>query len=388
MDNFRAALAAVGLVLSTTVAAADAPAYSMTVHWPPGYERSAILNERGQMAGTIWRFHAGQEGPSLRAYLLSGGEYIDLGGLLSPTALNKAGQVTLWGAGEVDFAQPRAYLYQEGGLRELGTLGGPTAMPTGINDAGQIVGYSSPGAGAGARAFVYQDGRMSALDLGAGTASAAFDINQRGQIVGEYVDAAQRKRAFLYDGGEVRDLGTLGGEWASATHISDAGHVVGLAQDARGATHGFIYSGGVMRALPDIDAAPFQALGVDGAGRVIGAGHLWSAGRLQSVAELADTGPHWELSYLYGINEQGQISAHGCRFDATCAILLLTPVPEPAVAPMFLGGLAVLGMTLVSSAARPTRRRIGQRSPAAFAGNAPAPPSCAGAGPDGPALTS
>ena len=74
-------------------------------------------------------------------------------------------------------------------MTDLGTLGGDETYPFAINDAGQIVGWSTTKSGTDAprRAFVWQNGKMTILP----TLSAAYayrneplSINGRGQIVG------------------------------------------------------------------------------------------------------------------------------------------------------------------------------------------------------------
>ena len=193
---------------------------------------------------------------------------------------------------------------------------------------------------------------MTDLGINPGRPSSAADINNHGQIVGEYVNADAHRRAFLFDENGFHDLGTLGGNAATATDVSEAGHVVGLSEDVRGAMHGYIYHDGMMTALPDVDGKPFEAMDVNSAGDVITADYLWSDGQVHAARDLAATAPDWEIRYLYSMNEQGQISAHGCRFDATCAVLLLTPVPEPSAVALYLGGGVLLAAILRRQATR------------------------------------
>ena len=101
---------------------------------------------------------------------------------------------------------------QNGVLVSLGTLpGGNDSQALGINDNGQVVGFS-PTASGDRHAFLFENGVM--VDLGTlpgGTFSPAYGINDRGQVVGEASTASGDTHAFLFENGVMVDLGTLPG---------------------------------------------------------------------------------------------------------------------------------------------------------------------------------
>ena len=105
--------------------------------------------------------------------------------------INSAGEVVMQlGA--------QAFLYSGGVMTELGSLGG-SSCPAGINDAGQVVGYS--GTSNGVQAFLYSNGTMrdlnSLIDPACGWyLESAQAINDNGQIVG-YGTFAGQTEAFL-----------------------------------------------------------------------------------------------------------------------------------------------------------------------------------------------
>jgi probable HAF family extracellular repeat protein len=114
-----------------------------------------------------------------------------------PIAMNNRGQVIGVAYDEI----PGSYLltpfsYEEHHFKHLGFLpGDDSAAPIGINDSGELVGWS---AGENLRAFLYSNHKMydlkALVSANAGwTLEIAFSINGQGQIVGiGTLDGAQR----------------------------------------------------------------------------------------------------------------------------------------------------------------------------------------------------
>ena len=123
-----------------------------------------------------------------------------------------------------------AFLYSDGKMKSLGTLGGATSCAYDINAAGQVVGLAQNSHGI-VHAFLYTSGTgMKNLGtLGGPTAASwACGINAAGQVVGCSETADGRKHAFLYSRNTgMKDLGTLGGDNSMASHVNDRGQVVG-----------------------------------------------------------------------------------------------------------------------------------------------------------------
>jgi probable HAF family extracellular repeat protein len=236
------------------------------------------------------------------------------------TGINDAGQVVGW-ANRRD-GDVHAFLWANGSMRDLGTLGGEQSGADAINAAGQVVGYSTLAAAAGAdpvtHAFLWQNGVMKDLGTLGGNYSRAFGINSEGVVVGESRTAGGSIHAFRWTNGVMTDLQPLGGrsqalainrggrivgmrssravvwvngrsrfwgpvgEISAATAINTAGLVVGTTQ-LDGVSRALIWNKGVMSDLPAAGGgrARGQAYAINAGGDVVGAdfntGHavLW-----------------------------------------------------------------------------------------------------------------
>ncbi len=167
-------------------------------------------------------------------------------GYSTAQGINAVGAVT-GAVGKNNSNSSEAFLYSNGAMKKLGTLGGNSAIGIGINASGQVVGYSQNSAGV-YRAFLASNGTMSDIgDLGGGSA-VGYGINDAGEVVGSAVTAEGENHPFLYTGGKMIDLGTLGSSdnnwWHVAQGINKSGIVVGTSYNAQGNFFGFVWSQG------------------------------------------------------------------------------------------------------------------------------------------------
>jgi probable HAF family extracellular repeat protein len=241
----------------------------------PGYSHAFAIdqNEAGVIVGYV------NVGQSPRAAILgpTGGVRL-LGGLTANSAsdalgINDRGQIV--GIYTTNIVMPgggaasHAFIYENGVTTDIGTLGGFEARARDINDKGQVVGQSQLANNTVPRAFIYENGQMRALPL-LGTsqfsAADAFGINERGQVVGYSEGIGRGRRAVLWEDGEVIDLNVYapdlpaGWRLEEATDINEEGDIVGW-----GITTDFQAFAFVLDAPELPPAVPLPAMVVPGA---------------------------------------------------------------------------------------------------------------------------
>ena len=87
-------------------------------------------------------------------------------------------------------------------------------LATDVNNQGQVVGYHSTNQGT--RAFLWSNGTLQNLGTLGGGDSRAFAINEAGQVVGQSEHGDRRQHAFLWQNGTMQDLGPLGASFSHA----------------------------------------------------------------------------------------------------------------------------------------------------------------------------
>ncbi|MEZ5354337.1 MAG: PEP-CTERM sorting domain-containing protein [Bryobacteraceae bacterium] len=215
----------------------------------------------------------------------------------------------------------------------IGTLGGQSHASS-INHSGVVGGYSATAAG-NTHGFVWSNGVMTEIGTLGGGNSFLEALNETGQGAGiSYTTGNATQEAFLLTtGGGLFGIGSLGGPESTANGLSDAfpGNgqsllvsVVGTSRTVGGffdfTRHAFLWTGlaagggGAMLDLGTLSGGNSGANAINNSGRIAGWSTVGSSDSAPSHAV------YWENNFItdlgtlggshsvaYGINENGQI---------------------------------------------------------------------------------
>jgi probable HAF family extracellular repeat protein len=313
---------ALGLILllgMVPAAAQAAPAYTVTDLSTLGGDCFPLdLNLRGQVVGTCREtlYHE-------QAFLYSNGVMSPLdtlGGRYSfATAINQLGDIA--GDSETPGGLQHAYLWHDGFMTDLGTLGTPgstRSQANGINSRGQVVGWAYLDSGT-YHAFLYENGVMT--DIGTGTGwSSATDISELGRVVG-YYQAGGGSLPFLRADGATTTLPTLGGTNNGANKINLFGEIVGWSGDAGEIQRPVVFRGGTVTDFGNLGGTGGSAWSINDLGDAVGYSFtgdnkqhaiLYHGGLLYDLNGLIPAGSDVELVAAAGITDLGRIAASGC----------------------------------------------------------------------------
>lgn len=280
-----------------------------------------------------------------------------------------------WVTGDANLAGDQtehAFLWRDGVMTDLGTLGGPnSSVPTPVkDDKGLIVGAAQSatvdplgefwGAAYFCTAnncqgwqnlqlgFIWRNGVMTELPPIGGNNSEAFGANNRGQAVGIAETAVQDPgcippQALDFEAviwgpkpGQIEQLPVLPGDSiGAALAINDKGQVVGLSgicalpTSVAPGVHAVLWERGAVTYLGGFGGAMNNsALGINNRGQIVGQSDLpgdptwhaflWENGKMTDLGTL----PGDFSSVASDINDKGQVVGSSCDVNFNCRAFL------------------------------------------------------------------
>lgn len=290
--------------------------------------------------------------PAIEAVLWRNGQLINLGTLGGnesyPISVNNRGQVAGAASNAIpdpmalnffplSGTQTRPFLWQDGVMQDLGTLGGPDGIAITVNNRGQVLGASlvSPNSFE-QHGFLWENGRMQDIpDALGGTVVNPFYLNNQGQAVGNAtLPGDQTDHPFLWQNGILTDLGTLGGDNGAALWVNEIGEVVGTADLPGSQNHdAFLWKDGVITDLGNFGLSSV-GFNINSKGQVVGHSRLSDGTPHAYVWE--NGGPMMDLNALipptdlllidaYDINDRGEIAGEALLPNGDIHGVLLVP---------------------------------------------------------------
>jgi probable HAF family extracellular repeat protein len=338
---------------------------SSTATWISGNGLIAGYSENGVIDPFI-------NSPSYVAVLWKQGKIGNLGALKgayesSAFAVNSRGQVVGYSSNDTLDSnsllgvntQTRAVLWQNGNIRELGTLGGDDSSALFINEQGQVVGQSyvkdavalaNPeicfGTPLPTETFFWENGRMQPLGGLGGTCTLAFGLNNLGQVIGAAsLEGDQNLHAFLWEHQSLKDLGTLGGDHSFASWINDKGEIIGSASDkGNQRLLGVLWEKGQIVKLASLNGDTCVAAdSINLTGQIVGGSGLnlsdnypactdpvehaviWDKGQILDLNNLVAPAAQLVLTEATYINDGGEISGYGYLANGDMHAFVLIP---------------------------------------------------------------
>lgn len=331
------------------------------------------INNKGWVTGSA--FLAGNA--AQHKFVWQNGTKTDLGTLGGPNSggggfggLNDLGQAV--GFAETSIPDPLGedfcffgtqlicvpFVWQNGTMTPLPTLGGSNGGASAANNLAQVVGTAEnntldltcPGAELQAKPVLWDNGTIRELPTFPGDPDgSASAINDSGIAVGGSGDCATggtfSLHALLWQYGKATNLGSLGGPlYNVALGVNNQGQVTG-GSDLPGDTnlftgpvstaHAFLWQKGVMTDLGTLpgDAQSF-GLGINNKGQVVGGfisrAYIWQDGMMTDLNTLVP-GPPFSPLYLLAaesINDRGEITGTGLAINGEQHAFLAIPCDE------------------------------------------------------------
>jgi probable HAF family extracellular repeat protein len=203
------------------------------------------------------------------------------------------------------FNQPQddAFVWSNGVMADIGTLGGGFSTPTAINSSGQVSVLSFDSTNQFLQSFLWTNGSKIPLASLGGNFWEAVTLNDGGTSVGANTDATDTN--FL----------------AAAWDKSGAGRLLGMVDGDTGSIALGINQHGVV-------------VGGSGSISLFGSAYahafVWQKGTMTDLNTLISAGSSLTLNVAYTINDAGVIAGSGTTNAGDTHAFILVPAPNPA----------------------------------------------------------
>jgi probable HAF family extracellular repeat protein len=256
-----------------------------------------------------------------------------------------------------------AFIWDRGAMTDLGTLGGPDSLPsiacTGLRNglvAGTSYTNSNPNDTTGVptqHAFLWENGTMTDIPTLGGTFAGVQCANNQGQVIGQSNLTGDlgcngslnfcAQHAFSWDHGNLMDLGTLGGSFSLALSLNNEGQTVGGANTTDDKSfHATLWRRGQIADLGTLDGDCLSlAHAINSEGQLTGQSFscpdgsisravLWDKGSIIDLNATIPANSTLQLTVGFNINNRGEIAGvglpPGCDNADLCGhVFLLIP---------------------------------------------------------------
>jgi probable HAF family extracellular repeat protein len=275
------------------------------------------VNEAGQVVGKSLTATG-----EWHAFLWQNGQMQDLGTLGGEScayAINENGQAAGYSYVQGNSGECRAVRWSaDGTLATLGRLRDwPQYRGSAIAPSGTVVGWGSGDDGSQSVPLLWLNTKAVALPADGG---AAYDLNKEGEIAGYAAGEGRRTAVTWRVGLKPKALQGLGEGWSEARAINERGHVVGFRQPEGDRARAFLYREGELTDLGTLgDCTMSVAQGINDSDEVVGyawtgkdnarreCAFLWRDGKMFNLSAVVGSDAH--LDRARRINNQGWIVA-------------------------------------------------------------------------------
>jgi probable HAF family extracellular repeat protein len=249
------------------------------------------------------------------------------------------------------------FLWQNGLMKALSTVGGNNGQASAINNRGQVAGYAENGVVDSTcppgitnnridLPVLWNKGKAQALPtIGSDPDGVAYGINNQGQAVGYSGTCTSANYGVVWENGIATALPDLGDPGAVAYAINSHGQIVGQAVNSDGVPLATLWQNNTASSLGPLlagDAASF-ATSINNRGQAVGSsfssegswsrGLIWQNGVTTDLNTLFPASSHLFVISASNINESGQIAGMAVEMAGPHAknivhAFLATPVDE------------------------------------------------------------